>query len=92
MDADHVQNGTAPICTLRAQPPTITSLTQAGNQLGTQLTARHGVKRGLVKPLRFSSRLIQLGARCGPRAITRSVQPCSRLNWISVRSSQLKCL
>ena len=26
------------------------------------------------------------------RAITRSVQLCSSLNWISVRSSQLKCL
>ena len=47
---------------------------------------------GLVQRLRFSSRLIELGARCRLRAITRSVQPCSRLNRISVRSSQLKCL
>ena len=47
MDAGHVQNGAAPICTPSARSPTLASLAQAGDQLGTQLTARHGVKRGV---------------------------------------------
>ena len=47
MDADHVRNGAAPICTPSARSPTLASLAQAGDQLGTQLTARHGVKRGV---------------------------------------------
>ena len=34
---------------------------------------------GLLHPLRFNSRLTELGARCTLRAIARSVQPCSRL-------------
>ena len=36
---------------------------------------------GLLQPFHRNSRLIELG-----------VQPCSRLNWIIVRSSQLRCL
>ena len=48
MAADHVRNGAAPICTPSAQSPTLASLAQAGDQLGTQLTARHGVKRGVA--------------------------------------------
>ena len=36
-----------PICTPSARSPTLTSLAQAGDQLGTQLTAPHGVKRGV---------------------------------------------
>ena len=54
MDTDHVQNGAAPICTPSARPPTLASLAQAGAKLGTQHTARHGVKRsvdGLVADL-----------------------------------------
>ena len=51
-----------------------------------------GPVAGLVQLLRFSSRLVELCARFRLRAITRSVQPCSRLNRISVCSSQLKCL
>ena len=47
MDADHVRNGAPPICTPRARPPTLAGLAQAGDQLGRQLTARHGVKRGV---------------------------------------------
>ena len=47
MAADHVRNGAAPICTPSARPPTLAGLAQAGDQLGTQLTARHGVKRGV---------------------------------------------
>ena len=47
MDADHVRNGAAPICTPSARPPTLAGLAQAGDQLGTQLTARPGVKRGV---------------------------------------------
>lgn len=48
MDADHVRNGAAPICIPSARPPTLESLAQAGDQLSTQLTARHGVKRGVA--------------------------------------------
>src|SRR5260221_13410366 len=51
-----------------------------------------GAAAGLRQPLRANSRLIELGARCTLRAIARSVQTCPRLNWIMVRSSQLKCL
>ena len=47
MDADHVRNGDAPICTPSARSPTVAGLAQAGDQLGTQLTARHGVKRAV---------------------------------------------
>ena len=47
MDTDHVRNGAAAICTPSARLPTRASLAQAGDQLGTQLTARHGVKRGV---------------------------------------------
>ena len=47
MDTDHVRNGAAPICTPSARPPTLASLAQAGAKLGTQHTARHGVKRGV---------------------------------------------
>ena len=47
MAADHVRNGAAPICTPSAQSPTLASLAQAGDQLGTQLTARNGVERGV---------------------------------------------
>lgn len=41
MDADHIRNGAAPICTPSARSPTLPSLEQAGDQLGTQLTPRH---------------------------------------------------
>ena len=47
MDADHVRNGAAPICTPSARSPTLAGLAQAGDQLGVQLTARHCVKRGV---------------------------------------------
>ena len=47
MDAGHVRNAAAPICTPSARSPTLAGLAQAGDQLGTQLTARHGVKRGV---------------------------------------------
>ena len=47
MDADHVRNGGAPICTPSVRSPTLAGLAQAGDELGTQLTARHGVKRGV---------------------------------------------
>ena len=47
MDADHVRNGAAPICTPSAVP-TLAGLAQAGDQLGTQLIARHGVKCGVA--------------------------------------------
>ena len=61
MDADHVRNGAAPICTPSARPPTFASLARAGDQLSTQLTAQHGVKRsvdGLVADL--ERRVVQL--------------------------------
>ena len=45
--AAHVRNGAAGICTPSARPPTLADLAQAGDQLGTQLTAQHGVKRGV---------------------------------------------
>ena len=48
MAADHVRNGAALICTPSARSPTLAALAQAGDQLGTQLTARHGVKRGVA--------------------------------------------
>ena len=48
MDADHVRNGAAPICTPSARSPTLAGLALAGDLLGTQLTARHGVKRGVA--------------------------------------------
>ena len=47
MFAAHVRNGAAGICTPSARASTLASLAQAGDQLGTQLTARHGVKRGV---------------------------------------------
>ena len=46
LDADHVRNGAAPIWIPSARPPTLTSLAQAGDLPGTQLTARHGVECG----------------------------------------------
>ena len=46
-------------------------------------------RRRVGPAVRFSSRLIELGARCTLRAISRSVQLWSRLNWIIRRSSQL---
>ena len=48
MDAGHVRNGAALICTPSVRSPTLAGLAQAGDQLGTQLTARYGVKRGVA--------------------------------------------
>ena len=47
MDADHVRNGAASICSPSARSLTLANLAQAGDLLGAQPTARHGVERGV---------------------------------------------
>ena len=102
MDAGHVQNGAAPICTPSARSPTLASLAQAGDQLGTQHTARHGVKRGvdgLVADL--ERRVVQLHSAQYTRDLLRRMpiaqQSCAaapqwaslgQTRWVSCRSRQ----
>ena len=102
MDADHVRNGAAPICTPSARSPTLAGLAQAGDQLGTQLTARHGVKcgvDGLVADLEH--RVVRLHsaqyARDLLRRMSSAQQSCDvapqwassgQTRWVSCRSRQ----
>ena len=102
MAADHVRNGAAPICTPSARSLTLVAVALAGDQRSTQLTARHGVNRGvdgLVSDLEH--RIVRLHsaqyARDLFRRITiaqqsRAVAPqraiLDQTRWVSCRSRQ----
>ena len=102
MDDDHVRNGAAPICTPSARSPTLPSLAQAGDQLGTQLTARHGVKRGVDSLVAYlERRVVQLHSAQYARDLLRRMsiaqQSCAvapqwarlgQTRWVSCCSRQ----
>ena len=102
MDADHVRNGAAPIWIPSARPPTLTSLAQAGDLLGTQLTARHGVECGVDGLMAdLERRVVRLHSAQYERDLFRrmpiarqsyEVAPqwadLGRMRWVSCRSRQ----
>ena len=71
MNADHVRNSSASICTPSARPPNLASLAQARCQLATQLIARHGVKRGVAGHVAdLKRRGVRLhSAQCAPHLL-----------------------
>jgi len=87
MNAVHVRNGAAAVCAPSARAPILTGLAQADDQLGTHLTTRYGVKRGVAGLVAdLERRVVQLHSAQYARDLLRRVpiaqQPCDvALQW-----------